>query len=91
MAERRGALADGGADLAAENAAIARGLPPGRFVDLMRLLGPDGRHARFFDDAGNPLTPDRLHLTRQGAQFVARRMQAEHSPALALIAGAGHR
>jgi hypothetical protein len=57
----------------------------------MRLLGPDGRHARFFDDAGNPITPDRLHLTRYGARFVARRLQEEHSPLLALVAGARHR
>jgi peptidoglycan/LPS O-acetylase OafA/YrhL len=91
MAERRSALADGGPDLAAENAALARMLPPGRFIDLMRLLGPDGRHARFFDDAGNPITPDRLHLTRYGALYVAKRLQAERSPALAPIGGARHR
>jgi hypothetical protein len=86
-ARRRSALADGGADLAAENRAIAQVIPADRFVDLMRALGPDGRHARFFDDAGNPLTPDRLHLTRYGAQFVVQRLEAEHAPALALIAG----
>jgi hypothetical protein len=57
----------------------------------MRLLGPDGRHARFFDDAGNPITPDRLHLTRYGALYVAKRLQAERSPALAPIGGARHR
>jgi peptidoglycan/LPS O-acetylase OafA/YrhL len=87
MARRRGTLADGGADLAAENRTIARELPPGRFVDLMALIGPDGRHARFFDDAGNPITPDRLHLTRYGARFVAQRLGAERSPVLALIGG----
>jgi peptidoglycan/LPS O-acetylase OafA/YrhL len=91
LARRREALADGGADLAAENRAIARAIPAGRFVDLMRVLGPDGRHARFFDDDGNPITPDRLHLTRYGAQYVARRLQEEHSPLLTLIAGARHR
>jgi hypothetical protein len=91
MSRRPDALADGGADLAAENRAIARIIPADRFVDLMRLLGPDGRHARFFDDAGNPITPDRLHLTRYGAQFVAGRLRAGHSPVLELIAGARHR
>ena len=85
QARRPGTLADGSAEVAAQNDVTAAVLPPDRFVDLMRALGPDGRHVRFFNADGNPITRDRLHLTQYGARFVARRLRAAGSPALALI------
>lgn len=85
LARRPGTLADGSAEVAAQNDVTAAVLPPDRFVDLMRALGPDGRHVRFFNADGNPITRDRLHLTQYGARFVARRLRAAGSPALALI------
>ena len=52
-------------------------------------VGPDGRHVRFFTTDGNPITRDRLHFTQYGARFVAQRLRAAGSPALALIERAG--
>lgn len=89
MSRREGMLADGSAEVAAQNDAVAALLPPDRFVDLMRALGPDGRHVRFFNSEGNPITRDRLHFTQYGARFVADRLRAAGSPALALIERAG--
>lgn len=88
MERRSRAFADAGAGSAADNDRVAAALPPGKFVDLMRALGPDGRRLRFFDDAGNPISLDRLHLTRYGAIFVARRLERAGSPALRLVADA---
>ena len=59
-----------------------------RFVDTIRLLGPDGSRVRFFDDDGNPLSPDRLHFTRYGAVYLARRLIAANPPAFRSIAEA---
>jgi hypothetical protein len=63
-------------EIAASNDEIARGLPPGEFIDQLRLLGPDGQKLRFFDDGGRPMAPDRWHLTRFGARFEAGRLPA---------------
>jgi peptidoglycan/LPS O-acetylase OafA/YrhL len=52
------------------------------YIDLLDLLGPDGKTGFVFDADGNPLTADRIHLTRYGAVFVAKRFVAAH-PALA--------
>lgn len=52
------------------------------YIDLLDLLGPDGKKVSVFDSDGNPLTADRIHLTRYGAVFVAKRFFAAH-PALA--------
>ena len=49
--------------------------------DTIRLLGPDGVSVHVFDKQGNPLTPDRNHLTRYGAQFLARRLDETSPPA----------
>jgi peptidoglycan/LPS O-acetylase OafA/YrhL len=89
MALRGTTLADGTAEVAAQNDAVAAFLPPDRFVDLMRTLGPDGRHVRFFNSDGNPITRDRLHFTQYGARFVAQKLRAAGSPALALIESVG--
>jgi hypothetical protein len=48
------------------------------YIDLLDLLGPDGKTVSVFDADGNPLTADRLHLTRYGAVFVAKRFVAAH-------------
>ncbi len=45
-----------------------------RYIDMIGMLGGDGRLVHVFDERGNPLTPDRYHLTRYGAQFVAKRL-----------------
>jgi len=89
LARRTAVLADGSPEVAAHNGAVAAFLPPERFVDLMRTLGSDGRHVRFFDQDGNPITADRLHLTQYGARFVARRLREAGSSALAMIENAG--
>jgi hypothetical protein len=52
------------------------------YIDLLDLLGPDGKLVSVFDADGNPLTADRIHLTRYGAVFLAKRFIAAH-PALA--------
>ena len=52
-----------------------------RYIDTIRLLGPDGVSVHVFDKQGNPLTPDRNHLTRYGAQFLARRLDETSPPA----------
>jgi hypothetical protein len=48
------------------------------YIDLLDLLGPDGKTVSIFDTDGNPLTADRLHLTRYGAVFLAKRFVAAH-------------
>lgn len=72
----------------ASNEAFRREIPPERYIDLMRALGPDGRRVRFFDEGGNPLTSDRIHLTPYGARFVARELLRFGSPALRAVAQA---
>ncbi|MGE0765711.1 MAG: acyltransferase family protein [Hyphomicrobiaceae bacterium] len=52
------------------------------YIDLLDLLGPDGKMVSVFDADGNPLTADRIHLTKYGAAFLAKRFVAAH-PALA--------
>ena len=64
----------------------ARAMLGGSFIDMARLLG-DGRRLRFYDDRGNPLAPDRWHLTRYGARFVARKLDADRPSGWRLIAG----
>lgn len=43
-------------------------------VDIIRLLGGDGATVPVFDGEGNPLTPDRRHLTKYGAEFLAEQL-----------------
>lgn len=88
MARRRDIMADAGPEVAAQNRAVASVLPADRFVDLMRALGDDGRHVRFYDGEGNPITSDRLHFTPYGARFVAQRLRGAGSPALSIVESA---
>ena len=76
------------ATIAARNItpAAARAMLGGSFIDMARLLG-DGQRLRFYDDRGNPLAPDRWHLTRYGATFVARKLADERPAGWRLIAG----
>lgn len=67
------------------NDALARSLPPSTYIDVARLLGPDGKRLRFFDDHGNPLTPDRMRLTRYGAAYVAQRLAEANPPAWQVV------
>lgn len=71
------------------NEALRSGLPPARYIDQLRLLGPDGNRVRFFDDDGNPIAFDRYHLTRPGAIFEAKRLAIRQPAAVRIITEAG--
>jgi peptidoglycan/LPS O-acetylase OafA/YrhL len=65
---------------------VLRGrLPEGQYIDVMSLLGEDGRHVAIFDGSGNPLTPDRAHLTRYGAIFLAQKLAEHRSDFVAML------
>lgn len=84
--ERRDtAYATAAADTVFLNAASARIVGAERYVDLVGLLGPDGRRVRFFDEGGNPIASDRTHLTRYGARYLARRLESAGLPAFRTI------
>ena len=85
MRARGGAYAQVGAATVRLNQALARTVGESRYVDLIDLLGPDGRRVRFFDDAGNPLAIDRTHLTRYGALYAADRLKGAAAPAFRAI------
>lgn len=80
MRDREASHAAVPGEMVRANDALVRALPAAQYLDLIRLLGTDGRHIRFFDDAGNPMTPDRRHLTRYGALYLAARLR-ERQPA----------
>jgi peptidoglycan/LPS O-acetylase OafA/YrhL len=65
----------------AYNSSLKEAFAGQTYIDLLELLGPDGKTVSVFDADGNPLTADRIHLTRYGAVFVAKRFVAAH-PAL---------
>lgn len=71
------------------NNILVRSLSPGNYLDVIRLLGPNGRSLHFFDADGNPLTPDRKHLTRYGAMFIAAQLASQQPTAWKVIAGVG--
>lgn len=66
----------------AYNSRLKEALAGQTYIDLFDLLGPDGKVVSVFDENGNPLTADRIHLTRYGAIFAAKRFVAAY-PALA--------
>jgi hypothetical protein len=83
MALRDSALSAGPVVEMRNNAILAQKIGSSNYVDLLAAFGPDGKHVRFYDDEGNPLSPDRLHLTYYGARFAAARLR--NHPALRLI------
>lgn len=83
--QRSGALATVPREVRATNDALAAQLPAGSYIDQLRLLGEDGARIHFFDADGNPLSPDRRHLTRYGARFVAQRLLDRRPPAFVTI------
>ena len=63
-----------------ENAEI---IPADRYINLINYASDDGRHIRIFDDVGNIVSADRVHITPAGAQFFANLIQ--HHPSLELF------
>ena len=49
-------------------------VPEGYYLDILGNLSADGTTIPVFDDAGNILSADRVHLTRQGARFIGERV-----------------
>ena len=72
MADRGKTLVDALPFITQRNDLMARKLPRGTYLDLMRLLGPDGRRLPAFDAGGNPLSQDREHFTKYGAVFASK-------------------
>lgn len=62
---------------AAANDQWAGSLPQGSYLDLIRLLGGDGKHLPVFDQHGNPLSQDRTHFTKYGAVFAGKAVAQE--------------
>lgn len=45
-----------------------------KYIDLIGLLSDDGKNTRIFDNDGNILSADRVHLTKKGAEYLAHRL-----------------
>jgi hypothetical protein len=52
---------------------ISASVPSECFVDFLTVFGEKDRKLRVFDDSGEFLTHDGLHLTRKGAEFFGKR------------------
>lgn len=50
-------------------------VPAHRYIDMLSLASDDGEYIRIFDDAGNIMSMDRVHITRAGARFYAQRIK----------------
>lgn len=74
LAERPAARVDVLPAVVAGNDEFARAVP--HYIDVIRLLGGDGRTVPVFDQDGNLLSPDRNHLTRFGAVMLGQRLRA---------------
>ncbi len=74
LAERPDARVEVLRAVAAGNDEFAQAIP--HYIDVIRLLGGDGRSVPVFDQDGNLLSPDRNHLTRFGAVVLGQRLQA---------------
>ncbi len=49
-------------------------VPPDHYVDLISVIG-NGKELPVFDEQGYPLSQDRVHLTRFGAIYIAKRLE----------------
>lgn len=58
------------------NKRFSDALADGQYVDLIAALSDDGVHIRVFDDEGYLISGDRVHLTKQGARYLGRRIFA---------------
>jgi len=85
MAERLNTRSEGQKFAIALNDALSAKLPKDCYIDLFRLLGEDGHSVAVFDADGNPLSPDRIHLTKYGARFLADRLAERRPEVLALF------
>lgn len=63
-----------------QNASI---IPADRYIDLINYASEDGTHIRIFDDNGDIISADRVHITQAGALFFADRLR-DH-PALTIF------
>jgi hypothetical protein len=58
---------------------------PYTYVDIIKLLSEDGFGISVFDKDGNPLSPDRKHLTKYGAILLSDRLQTAYPEVIAAI------
>lgn len=70
-------------EVIAHNIANAHAVPPEQYIDLIGCASEDGEAIRVFDDAGNIISADRVHITRAGALFFAHCLMTH--PALAIL------
>jgi len=63
-----------------ENIAL---IPPHRYINLIDIGSEDGTHIRIFDDKGDIISADRVHVTKAGAAFLGRGLR-EH-PVLKIL------
>ena len=85
MADRPDVLAPVPPEIVELNDALAAKLPDEEYVDLLRLLGPAGADIHVFDEGGFMLTPDRVHLTKFGAVFLANQLTKARPDIVALL------
>ena len=70
------------------NVELKQRISADHYIDLLALLGRNGKGVRVFDEQGNPLSPDRLHLTRFGAIFIKDQLESEAPLLIRRITGA---
>ena len=58
-------------------------IPAERYIDLISYASKDGTQIRIFDDNGNIISADRVHITQAGALFFADRLR--NHPALTIL------
>lgn len=73
ITERRGTMVEVPEQFLAENEHLRKLVPPDHFVDLISVIG-NGKELPVFDEQGYPLSQDRVHLTRFGAIYFAKRL-----------------
>jgi hypothetical protein len=58
-------------------------IPSERYIDLISYMSEEGTHIRIFDDNGDILSADRVHITQAGAEFLASHISSH--PALQMF------